>query len=56
MAPEFYNTLKSHQSWFKVLYDFVMNDDIGPQSRVGREYEVHKNGRRMIINQKNSIE
>ncbi len=48
MAPEFYDPLSNHMSWFKVLYDFVMNKDIGPVSRVGRDIEDHKRARRMV--------
>jgi sphingolipid 4-desaturase/C4-monooxygenase len=36
MAPEFYDTLPSHTSWVKVLYDFVLDPDVGPFSRVKR--------------------
>lgn len=48
LAPEFYNTLKAHYSWWKVLYNLVMDPQIGPQSRVSRSLEAHKVGRRMI--------
>ncbi|KAJ3046055.1 Sphingolipid delta(4)-desaturase DES1 [Rhizophlyctis rosea] len=48
-APEFYNTLKYHMSWTRVLVNFVLQRDIGPQSRVGRDYETHKKGRKMHV-------
>ena len=48
-APEFYNTLKYHMSWVMVLVNFVLQRDIGPQSRVGRDYETHKRGRKLGI-------
>lgn len=36
IAPDYYNNLPSYTSWSKVLYDFVMNDNVGPWSRVVR--------------------
>ena len=48
MAPEFYNNWGYHMSWTKVLYDFIMDDSVGPQSRVNRSFEDHKKGRKMI--------
>ncbi|KAJ3284092.1 hypothetical protein HK104_010111 [Borealophlyctis nickersoniae] len=48
-APEFYDTLKFHTSWVMVLVKFILNRDIGPQSRVGRDYEDHKKGRKMVV-------
>jgi sphingolipid 4-desaturase/C4-monooxygenase len=48
LAPEFYNTLKHHTSFTKVLWNFVMDKTLGPQSRVHRSYEDHKTGRRML--------
>ncbi|KAI9179300.1 sphingolipid delta-4 desaturase [Blastocladiella emersonii ATCC 22665] len=47
-APEIYDTIPYHTSWCKVIYDFIMRDDIGPQSRVGRSEEAHKAGRATI--------
>ena len=49
MAPEFYEPLASHQSWYKVLWDFVTNPEIGPQSRCVRDHETYKTARKMII-------
>lgn len=36
IAREYYDSLKSYNSWTKVLYDFVMNDNVGPWARVVR--------------------
>lgn len=36
IAPEYYDTLPHYSSWTKVLYDFVMKDNVGPWSRVTR--------------------
>ncbi len=36
LAPEFYDSLASHRSWSKVLYDYVMRSDLGATSRVKR--------------------
>ncbi len=33
IAPEFYDSLPSHQSWTKVLYDFIFDPKIGPYAR-----------------------
>ncbi|KAI9183257.1 sphingolipid delta-4 desaturase [Blastocladiella emersonii ATCC 22665] len=46
--PEIYDTIPYHTSWCKVIYDFIMRDDIGPQSRLGRTYDAHKAGRATI--------
>jgi len=40
IAPEFYDNLPSHNSWIKVLYDFVTCTELGPYSRVHRDYSV----------------
>ncbi|KAJ3365775.1 Sphingolipid delta(4)-desaturase DES1 [Allomyces javanicus] len=48
MAPEFYDTIAYHTSWVRVIYEFVMKDELGPQSRLGRHFEDHKNGRATI--------
>jgi len=36
MAPEFYDTLHSYDSWSKVIYDYIFRIDIGPYSRIKR--------------------
>lgn len=35
-APEFY-ALHTHSSWCRVLYDYILRDDMGPYSRVKRK-------------------
>lgn len=54
IAPEFYECLMSHQSWLMVHWNFVFDRTLGPQSRVARDYDDHKRGRRML-NPKNNI-
>lgn len=39
IAPEFYDNLPHHNSWIKVLYDFVTSPEMGPYSRMQREYK-----------------
>ncbi|PZC75581.1 hypothetical protein B5X24_HaOG205940 [Helicoverpa armigera] len=39
IAPEFYDNLPHHDSWSKVLYDFVMDPDIGPYARMKRKHK-----------------
>lgn len=36
IAPEYYDHLPQHYSWVKVLWDFVMEDSLGPYARVKR--------------------
>lgn len=49
IAPEFYNTLFYHMSWTMVLFDFIFDTKLGPQSRVGRNNESHRRGRKLKI-------
>ncbi|MEP1151294.1 MAG: fatty acid desaturase [Balneola sp.] len=37
LAPEYYDSLYSHDSWVKVLYKFITNSDISLHSRVKRK-------------------
>ncbi|KDR16071.1 sphingolipid delta(4)-desaturase DES1 isoform X1 [Zootermopsis nevadensis] len=37
IAAEYYNNLPQHDSWVSVLYDFVMDPDIGPYARIKRK-------------------
>ena len=39
IAPEYYDNLPCHNSWIKVLYDFVMCPEMGPYARVHRDYK-----------------
>jgi sphingolipid delta-4 desaturase len=36
IAPEYYENLMAHDSWIKVIYDYVMRPDVGPFSRIKR--------------------
>lgn len=36
IAPEYYDNLPHYTSWVKVIYDFIMDPEIGPYSRVRR--------------------
>ncbi|CAF0940321.1 unnamed protein product [Adineta ricciae] len=36
IAPDYYDNLPCHYSWTKVLYDFIRNPALGPQSRIRR--------------------
>ncbi|XP_067208362.1 sphingolipid delta(4)-desaturase DES1 isoform X2 [Linepithema humile] len=38
IAAEFYDDLPHHNSWTSVLYDFVMDPDIGPYARMKRRH------------------
>jgi len=37
IAPEWYNHLPHHTSYLKVIYTYIMDDSVGPWSRVKRE-------------------
>lgn len=37
IASEFYDSLPQHTSWVKVIWDFIMMEDIGPFARVCRD-------------------
>jgi sphingolipid delta-4 desaturase len=49
IAPEFYDNLKSYNSWSKVIYDYIMTDGITPFNRVKRTKEDHDIARRRGI-------
>ncbi|KAF7987810.1 hypothetical protein HCN44_003673 [Aphidius gifuensis] len=38
IAAEFYDNLPHHDSWTSVLYDFIMDPDVGPYSRIKRKH------------------
>jgi len=40
IAPEYYNNLPCYTSWVRVLYDFVMNDNVGPWARITRPTKI----------------
>lgn len=37
IASEYYDDLPQYTSWVKVLYDFIMDDNLSPYSRVKRK-------------------
>ncbi|XP_021957942.1 sphingolipid delta(4)-desaturase DES1 [Folsomia candida] len=37
IAKDYYDTLPHHDSWVQVLYDFVMDPEIGPYARIKRK-------------------
>lgn len=37
IAAEFYDDLPQHNSWSKVLYDFIMDPEVGPYNRIKRK-------------------
>lgn len=39
IASEFYDDLPKHNSWTSVLYDFVMDPEIGPYARMKRKHK-----------------
>lgn len=42
IAAEYYDSLPQHNSWIRVLWDFVFDDSIGPYARIKREYKLSK--------------
>lgn len=42
LAPEYYQTLYSYHSWSTLLWDFIMDSNMGPESRVIREGNQEK--------------
>ncbi|XP_055330736.1 sphingolipid delta(4)-desaturase DES1-like [Paramacrobiotus metropolitanus] len=44
IAPEYYDTLPQYHSWSKVIYDFIMDPDIGPYARVRRKNTIGGDG------------
>jgi len=58
IAPEFYDNLPCHNSWIKVLYDFITCTELGPYARIKRktkftrEYALASNTGQRIENNK----
>jgi len=52
IAPEFYDNLPHHTSWFRVLYDFVMDPDIGPYARIKRQGKGGSNNNNLSQDEK----
>ena len=42
IAPEYYNSIPSHNSWIKVLIDFIRDPAIGPYARMKRKNNLEK--------------
>lgn len=40
IAPEYYENLPHHNSWVRVLYDFITDPAIGPYARVKRRHRA----------------
>jgi len=43
IAPEYYNSLPSHDSWTRVLFEFIRDPAIGPYARIKRKNNLGKN-------------
>jgi sphingolipid delta-4 desaturase len=43
IAPEFYENLKQHESWTKVIFNYIRFSNVGPFSRVKRKARDSKN-------------
>ena len=43
IASEYYDTLPHHNSWSKVIYDFITDPAIGPYARVRRQTALESN-------------
>lgn len=37
IAPEYYDDLPQHNSWVRVIYDFITDPEIGPYARIKRK-------------------
>ncbi|KAJ2505631.1 sphingolipid delta-4 desaturase, partial [Coemansia sp. RSA 2049] len=48
MAPEYYDNLAFHTSWWAVLYMFVSSSLLAPQSRVVRTLDAHRYARKNL--------
>jgi len=42
IAPEYYDSLPSYNSWTKVIYDYITDPSVGPFSRVLRKERTHR--------------
>ncbi|XP_060118788.1 sphingolipid delta(4)-desaturase/C4-monooxygenase DES2 [Heteronotia binoei] len=47
IAAEYYDTLPQHQSWVRVLWDFIFDKTIGPYARVKRICKLAENPERL---------
>jgi sphingolipid delta-4 desaturase len=48
LAPEFYEPLATHRSWCRVIFDFIMCDDVGPWSRTKRSLGKDASGGKAV--------
>ncbi|RIB12859.1 fatty acid desaturase-domain-containing protein [Gigaspora rosea] len=48
IAPEYYENLAYHTSWFMVQWNFITQRQFGLQNRVKRSFNAHKRGRKMV--------
>ncbi|XP_039271682.1 sphingolipid delta(4)-desaturase/C4-monooxygenase DES2-like [Styela clava] len=39
IAPDYYDNIPTHDSWCRVLYDFIFDPTIGPRARVKRSFD-----------------
>lgn len=53
IAPDYYDNLPCHYSWVRVLYDFIRNPHLGPQSRIRRTIRSEALKSKNAINLKN---
>eukprot|EP00475_Leptophrys_vorax_P014861 TRINITY_DN2111_c0_g1_i1.p1 TRINITY_DN2111_c0_g1~~TRINITY_DN2111_c0_g1_i1.p1 ORF type:complete len:343 (+),score=87.11 TRINITY_DN2111_c0_g1_i1:76-1104(+) len=42
IAPEYYQDLKIHNSWIKVIWDYITMNNVGPYSRIKRDTHEHR--------------
>ena len=49
IAPEFYDNRYHHTSWVKVIYNYITDPRIGPQSRTRRVTEVGRTLRKREV-------
>uniref|UniRef100_A0A7E4V1J0 sphingolipid 4-desaturase n=1 Tax=Panagrellus redivivus TaxID=6233 RepID=A0A7E4V1J0_PANRE len=52
IAPEFYDDLRTHESWLNVIYEFIFNPTLGLTSRIKRPASVPQEvyGNNMLAN------
>ncbi|ESO96426.1 hypothetical protein LOTGIDRAFT_150030 [Lottia gigantea] len=52
IAPEYYDNLPQHTSWVKVIWDFIVDPEIGPYSRIRRRNQGQQSGVASTENEK----
>jgi sphingolipid delta-4 desaturase len=55
IAKEFYPVNPQYQSWVGVMWNFVMDNEMGSRNRVMRTEEVHKTGVRQLRDDKDKV-